>query len=45
MHEIDWTGGMLTLSYFLGLVSKHDANDLAPAEEGAAGDCVEAVSP
>ncbi|KAG2113392.1 Alpha/Beta hydrolase protein [Suillus discolor] len=31
MHEIDWTGGMLNLSYFLGLVSKHDANDLAPA--------------
>ncbi|KAG1835392.1 atromentin synthetase [Suillus subalutaceus] len=30
MHEIDWTGGMLNLSYFLGLVSKHDANDLAP---------------
>ena len=31
MHEIDWTGGMLNLSYFLGLVSKQDANDLAPA--------------
>ncbi|KAG1734878.1 atromentin synthetase [Suillus paluster] len=31
MHEIDWTGGMLNLSYFLGLVSKHDANDLTPA--------------
>ncbi|KAG2136556.1 atromentin synthetase [Suillus bovinus] len=31
MHEIDWTGGMLNLSHFLGLVSKHDANDLAPA--------------
>ncbi|KAG1743826.1 atromentin synthetase [Suillus lakei] len=31
MHEIDWTGGMLNLSYFLGLVSKNDANDLAPA--------------
>ncbi|KAG9315585.1 atromentin synthetase [Chiua virens] len=31
MHEIDWTGGMLNLSYFLGLVSKHDANDLAPS--------------
>jgi len=30
MHEIDWTGGMLNLSYFLGLVSKQDANDLAP---------------
>ena len=31
MHEIDWTGGMLNLSYFLGLVTKQDANDLAPA--------------
>ncbi|KAH0835534.1 Alpha/Beta hydrolase protein [Lanmaoa asiatica] len=31
MHEIDWTGGMLNLSYFLGLVSKQDANNLAPA--------------
>ena len=31
MHEIDWTGGMLNLSYFLGLVSKQDASDLAPA--------------
>ncbi|KAG2346155.1 atromentin synthetase [Suillus weaverae] len=31
MYEIGWTGGMLNLSYFLGLVSKHDANDLAPA--------------
>ncbi|EGN97544.1 hypothetical protein SERLA73DRAFT_169847 [Serpula lacrymans var. lacrymans S7.3] len=30
MHEIDWTGGMLNLSYFLGLVSKQDADDLAP---------------
>ncbi|OJA10654.1 hypothetical protein AZE42_07277 [Rhizopogon vesiculosus] len=30
MHEIDWTGGMLNLSYFLGLVTKADANDLAP---------------
>ncbi|KAG8215411.1 hypothetical protein J3R82DRAFT_9019 [Butyriboletus roseoflavus] len=30
MHEIDWTGGMLNLSYFLSLVSKQDANDLAP---------------
>ena len=30
MHEINWTGGMLNLSYFLGLVSKQDANDLAP---------------
>ncbi|KAG2745464.1 atromentin synthetase [Suillus brevipes Sb2] len=30
MHEIDWTGGMLNLSYFLGLVSKHKANYLAP---------------
>ncbi|KAG2106233.1 atromentin synthetase [Suillus discolor] len=30
MHEIDWTGGMLNLSYFLGLVTKQDANDLAP---------------
>ena len=31
MHEIDWTSGMLNLSYFLGLVSKQDANDLAQA--------------
>ncbi|KAG1738686.1 Alpha/Beta hydrolase protein, partial [Suillus occidentalis] len=31
MHEIDWTGGMLNMSYFLGLVSKQYANDLAPA--------------
>ncbi|KAH0835481.1 atromentin synthetase [Lanmaoa asiatica] len=31
MHEIDWTGGMLNLSYFLGLVSKQDAHDLAPS--------------
>ncbi|KAH7915035.1 atromentin synthetase [Hygrophoropsis aurantiaca] len=31
MHEIDYTGGMLNLSYFLGLISKNDANDLAPA--------------
>ncbi|KAH7886719.1 putative quinone synthetase [Phlebopus sp. FC_14] len=31
MHEIDWTGGMLNLSYFLGLVTKQDANDLAPS--------------
>ncbi|KIK34287.1 putative quinone synthetase [Suillus luteus UH-Slu-Lm8-n1] len=31
MHEIDWTGGMLNLSYFLGLVTKQDANDLTPA--------------
>ncbi|KAF8546344.1 atromentin synthetase [Imleria badia] len=31
MHEIDWTGGMLNLAYFLGLVSKQDADDLAPA--------------
>ena len=30
MHEIDWTGGMLNLSYFLGLVSKQDAIDLVP---------------
>ncbi|KAG1868371.1 atromentin synthetase [Suillus subalutaceus] len=30
MHEIDWTGGMLNLSYFLGLVTKQDANDLTP---------------
>ncbi|KAF8435471.1 putative quinone synthetase [Boletus edulis BED1] len=30
MHEIDWTGGMLNLSYFLGLVSKQHANELAP---------------
>src|SRR6267154_3303709 len=28
MHEINWTGGMLNLSYFLGLVSKHDAHEL-----------------
>ena len=31
MHEIDWTGGMLNLSYFLGLVSKQDAVDLTPS--------------
>jgi len=31
MHEINWTGGMLNLLYFLGLVSKQDASDLAPA--------------
>jgi hypothetical protein len=30
MHEIDWTGGMLNLPYFLGLVTKQDANDLTP---------------
>ncbi|KAG1857008.1 atromentin synthetase [Suillus subalutaceus] len=30
MTEIDWTSGMLHLSSFLGLVSKHDADDLAP---------------
>lgn len=30
MHEIDWTGGMLNLSYFLGLVTKQDAADLTP---------------
>ncbi|KAI9566632.1 Alpha/Beta hydrolase protein [Boletus coccyginus] len=30
-HEIDWTGCTLHLSYFLGLVSKQDVNDLAPA--------------
>ncbi|KAG2066630.1 atromentin synthetase [Suillus decipiens] len=30
MNEIDWTSGMLHLSSFLGLVSKHDADDLAP---------------
>ncbi|KAG1768753.1 hypothetical protein EV702DRAFT_1252074 [Suillus placidus] len=36
MHEIDWTGGMLNLSYFLSLMSKHDANDLsAPASQAA----------
>lgn len=29
MHEIDYTSGMLNLSYFLGLVTKQDANDLA----------------
>ncbi|KAI6037492.1 atromentin synthetase [Pisolithus marmoratus] len=28
MHEIDWTSGMLNLSYFLGLVTKQDAVDL-----------------
>ncbi|KIK43259.1 putative quinone synthetase [Suillus luteus UH-Slu-Lm8-n1] len=30
MNEIDWTSGMLHLSAFLGLVAKHDADDLAP---------------
>ncbi|KAG2113448.1 atromentin synthetase [Suillus discolor] len=30
MREIDWTSGMLHLSSFLGLVAKHDADDLAP---------------
>ncbi|KAG2748262.1 atromentin synthetase, partial [Suillus brevipes Sb2] len=30
MNEIDWTSGMLHLSSFLGLVAKHDADDLAP---------------
>jgi len=30
MHEIDYTGGMLNLSYFLGLVTKAAANDLTP---------------
>ncbi|KAG1796428.1 atromentin synthetase [Suillus plorans] len=30
MREIDWTLGMLHLSSFLGLVSKHDAENLAP---------------
>ncbi|KAG1880784.1 atromentin synthetase [Suillus subluteus] len=30
MNEIDWTSGMLHLSSFLGLLSKHDADDLAP---------------
>ncbi|KAG1769937.1 atromentin synthetase [Suillus placidus] len=30
MHEIGWTEGMLNLSYFLGLVPKHDAKDLVP---------------
>ncbi|KAG1743825.1 atromentin synthetase [Suillus lakei] len=30
MNEIDWTSGMLHLSSFLGLVPKHDADDLAP---------------
>ena len=29
MHEIDYTSGMLNLSYFLGLVTKQDAHDLA----------------
>ncbi|KAI6023484.1 atromentin synthetase [Pisolithus marmoratus] len=28
MHEIDWTSGMLNLSYFLGLITKQDAVDL-----------------
>jgi hypothetical protein len=28
MHEINWTGGMLNLSYFLGLVTKQNAIDL-----------------
>ncbi|KIK13271.1 hypothetical protein PISMIDRAFT_18100 [Pisolithus microcarpus 441] len=28
MHEIDWTSGMLNLSYFLGLITKQDAIDL-----------------
>ena len=28
MHEIDYTAGMLSLSYFLGLVTKQDAEDL-----------------
>jgi len=31
MREIDWTVGMLHSSYSLGLVSKHDVNDLGPA--------------
>ncbi|KAG9312397.1 atromentin synthetase [Chiua virens] len=31
MHEIDWTSGMLNLSYFLGLVTKQDAYDLIPS--------------
>nr|B7STY1.1 RecName: Full=Atromentin synthetase; AltName: Full=Atromentin biosynthesis protein A; AltName: Full=Nonribosomal peptide synthase atrA [Tapinella panuoides]ACH90386.1 atromentin synthetase [Tapinella panuoides] len=30
MHEIDWTGGMLNLAYFLSLVTKQDATDLHP---------------
>ena len=29
MHEINYTSGMLNLSYFLGLVTKQDAHDLA----------------
>jgi len=29
MHEINYTSGMLNLSYFLGLVTKQDANELA----------------
>ena len=28
MHEITYTGGMLNLSYFLGLITKEDARDL-----------------
>nr|A0A0S2E7X0.1 RecName: Full=Inactive atromentin synthetase invA4; AltName: Full=Nonribosomal peptide synthase-like enzyme invA4; Short=NRPS-like [Paxillus involutus]ALN66884.1 quinone synthetase [Paxillus involutus] len=31
MPRSDWTGGLLILSYFLGLVSKQDTNDLAPS--------------
>ncbi|KAG1869226.1 atromentin synthetase [Suillus tomentosus] len=30
MREIDWTSGMLYLSFFIGLVAKHDTDDLAP---------------
>lgn len=30
MHKINWTDGMLNLSYLLGLMSKHDAEDLVP---------------
>ncbi|EIW74202.1 atromentin synthetase [Coniophora puteana RWD-64-598 SS2] len=30
MHEIDWTGGMLNLAYFLGLITKGDADRLHP---------------
>ncbi|KAF9244493.1 atromentin synthetase [Melanogaster broomeanus] len=30
MHEINWTGGMLNLSYFLGLITKQNAIDLEP---------------
>ncbi|KAG2136714.1 atromentin synthetase [Suillus clintonianus] len=31
MHDIDWTDGLLHLSAFLGLVSKHDSDTLPPS--------------